>query len=481
MIDVGALPVTTPPATSPKQPLAFAVAPDNASEVAALQDTGEPARPSRTRALFAKAKQYIPYGVNSNFRYWGDEETPVIARGSGALVWDADDRRMIDYRLGFGPVILGHAHPIVTQRVAQAIQDGVLFAATTPVEIELAERFTRMTGMDQVRLSNTGTEANMHALRIARAFTGREKFIKFEGNYHGNFDYVMFSGPTTRIDQLGDRQHPRRVRATKGMPHAIGNYMISLPYNDIEMLENAFAKEGEELAAVVVEPIMGNVAGIMPNLAWLQRMRELCTAYGVVLIFDEVKTGFRIANGGAQEYFGIRADLAAYAKALGNGFPVSAIAGKREIMSIVEPGQVAHGGTYCGNVVAASAAAATLQVLEEQPVISDIFARGQELMDGIHAILNRAGVPHVVTGVPSMFSVLLGGEVAPADYRAYGEFDGALYGKLAEALIHGAGGNCGVLIDDDPREPWFLSWSHDQAIIAETLHHVEDAVRVAFG
>lgn len=477
MIDVGTLPVSTPQQHS----LAFSVPSENgAAELAAQTETGEPPRPSRTRALFTKAKQYIPYGVNSNFRYWGDDETPIITRGSGAFVWDADDRRMIDYRLGFGPVILGHAYPAVTQRVAQAIQDGVLFAATTPVEIELAERFTRMTGMDQVRLSNTGTEANMHALRIARAYTGREKFIKFEGNYHGNFDYVMFSGPTAKVGELGDRRHPRRTRATQGMPHAIGNYLVSLPYNDIEMLEAAFAAQGEELAAVVVEPIMGNVAGIMPDVRWLQRMRELCTAYGVVLIFDEVKTGFRIANGGAQEYFGIRADLAAYAKALGNGYPVSAIAGKREIMGVVEPGRVAHGGTYCGNVVAATAAAATLQILEEAPVIDDIFARGRELMDGIHAILSRVGVPHVMTGVPAMFSVLLGSDAAPVDYRAYGKFDGALYGKLATTLIHGTGSDCGVLIDDDPREPWFLSWSHDKAVIAETLQHVEDAAQLAF-
>lgn len=480
MIDVGAMPVTQSSTHHPSiPPVAFAVAPEEDTGEPS-QATGEPSKPSRQRALFTKAKQYIPFGVNSNFRYWGDEETPVIARGAGACVWDADDRRMIDYRLGFGPVILGHAHPAVSQRVAEAIQDGVLFAATTPVEIELAERFTRMTGMDQVRLSNTGTEANMHALRIARAYTGREKFIKFEGNYHGNFDYVMYSGPTANIDLLGDRQRPHRLRATEGMPQAIRNYLISLPYNDTEMLERAFAEHGEELAAVIVEPIMGNVAGIMADVAWLQKIRELCTQWGVVLIFDEVKTGFRVANGGAQEYFGVNADLAAYAKAMGNGFPVSAIAGRREIMSVVEPGRVAHGGTYCGNVVAATAAAATLQTLEEQPVIADIFARGQELMDGIHTLLSSVGVPHVVTGVPSMFSVLLGGETAPRDYRAYRQFDAALYGKLAGALIHGDGQGCGVLIDDDPREPWFMSWAHDKAIIAETLQHVEDAVRVAF-
>ena len=430
----------------------------------------------KTRALFEKAKRYMPYGVNSNFRYWGDEHTPIMQRGKGAYVWDADDNRFVDYRLGFGPIILGHAYPEVNRRVAAAIENGVLFAATTPVEIELAERFTRMTGMDKVRLSNTGTEANMHALRIARGFTGREKFIKFEGNYHGNFDYVMFSGPNANVDLLGPRAKPHRLRATEGMPAAIRNFVIPLPYNDVELLEATFRAQGEELAAVVVEPIMGNVASILADRAWLQRVRELCTEYGAVLIFDEVKTGFRLARGGAQEYFGIRADLAAYAKAMGNGFPVSAVAGRNDIMAMVEPGRVAHGGTYCGNVVAATAAAATLEILETQPVLETIAANGQVLMRGIDEILTRAGVPHVVTGVGAMFSVLLGKNEPPVDYRSYAEFDAELFGLLGGALIEG-----GVLVDDDPREPWFLSYSHDAAVIAETLQIVEDAVKSVFG
>ncbi len=431
---------------------------------------------TKTHQLFNKAKHYIPYGVNSNFRYWGDEETPIMTRGAGAYVWDADDNRYIDYRLGFGPIILGHAYPEINRRVAEAIQNGVLFAATTPIEIELAERFTRMTGMDKVRLSNTGTEANMHALRIARAYTGREKFIKFEGNYHGNFDYVMFSGPTAKAELLGPRSHPHRLRSTEGMPVAIRNFMISLPYNDIDLLERTMVEHGEELAAVVLEPIMGNVACILPDLAWLQRVRELCDEFGVVLIFDEVKTGFRLAKGGAQEYFGVKADLAAYAKAMGNGFPVSAVAGRDEIMAVVEPGRVAHGGTYCGNVVAATAANATLELIETQPVIETIFANGRRLMDGMHAILGRAGVPHAITGVPSMFSVLLGKEEAPTDYRSYSEFDSELFARLGAELIHR-----GILVDDDPREPWFMSYSHDAVVIDATLELVEAAVDTVFG
>lgn len=430
---------------------------------------------TRTHQLFAKAKQYIPYGVNSNFRYWGDEDTPILTRGAGAYVWDADDNRYIDYRLGFGPIILGHAYPEVTRRVAEAIQNGVLFAATTPIEIELAERFTRMTGMDKVRLSNTGTEANMHALRIARAYTGREKFIKFEGNYHGNFDYVMFSGPTAKAELLGPRSHPHRLRATEGMPVAVRNYMISLPYNDIELLERAMVEHSDELAAVILEPIMGNVACILPDPAWLRRVRELCDEFDIVLIFDEVKTGFRLAPGGAQQYFGLKADLAVYAKAMGNGFPVSAVAGREEIMAVVEPGRVAHGGTYCGNVVAATAAAATLEVIETQPVIETIFANGRRLMDGIHTILRQVGVPHVISGVPSMFSVLLGKDEPPTDYRSYVEFDSELFGLFGAELIRR-----GVLIDDDLREPWFLSFSHDAAVIDESLNLIEDAAKAIF-
>jgi glutamate-1-semialdehyde 2,1-aminomutase len=427
---------------------------------------------SKSRQLFDKAKQYIPYGVNSNFRYWGDDCTPIITRGHGAHVWDADNNRFIDYRLGFGPIILGHAHPTVTQKVCEAMQNGTTFAATTPWEIELAERFTRMTGMDKVRLSNTGTEATMHALRIARAYTGRERFIKFEGQYHGNYDYVMYSTPGIDVEKLGPRTMPRRVKGTEGMPNAIRNYMISLPYNDFEMIEAAVQSYGEEVAAIMVEPIMGNVAGVMPRPGWLQHLRYLCDQSGILLIFDEVKTGFRIARGGAQEYFGVKADLAAYAKAMGNGFPVSAIAGKDTIMAVVEPGKVAHGGTYCGNVVAASAAAATLEILETQPIFETIFARGQELMDGMDQILNRAGIPHVVTGVPSMFSLLVGREEIPTDYRTYCANDFDLSAKLLDGII-----DRGIMVDDDPREPWFLCAAHSTLDIAETLNAFEDAVK----
>jgi glutamate-1-semialdehyde 2,1-aminomutase len=270
---------------------------------------------------------------------------------------------------------------------------------------------------------------------------------------------------------MGPRQKPHRAAATEGMPWAVRNYMISLPYNDFDAFEAAMARHGEQLAAVFVEPIMGNVAGITPLPGWLERLRELCTHYGVVLIFDEVKTGFRIAKGGAQEYFGVRADIATYAKALGNGFPVSAIAGKAEIMAVVEPGRVAQGGTYCGNAVAAAAVCGTLDFIENNPVIESIMARGEELTDGLHTILTSAGIPHVITGLPAMFGLMIGTEVAPLDYRNYAAGDFSLYEEICALLMQQ-----GIFLDDDPREPWFLSYSHDRTVIAETLTLVEAAV-----
>src|SRR3989304_3983594 len=302
----------------------------------------------------------MPYGINSNFRYWGPDDTLVVTHGQGAYIWDADGKRYIDYRLGFGPVILGHGYPAVAEQVSEVIRkEGNIFACTTVREIELAERVARLTGFDKVRLANSGTEATMHALRIARAHTGREKFIKFEGQYHGMADYFMFSTASTEKGPLGSRRSPINVPSTSGIPKAITNYVTTLPFNDIERLEREVRAVWGDLAAIIVEPIMGNVAGVMPEPGWLQAIRSLCDEYGVVFIMDEVKTGFRIARGGAQEYFGVRADLVTYAKALGNGFPIAAIAGRDEVMMTIEPGRVAHAGTFSGNLVGVAPGPAT--------------------------------------------------------------------------------------------------------------------------
>jgi glutamate-1-semialdehyde 2,1-aminomutase len=427
---------------------------------------------TETHALFERAKAVMPHGVNSNFRYWGDDDTLVIKRGEGTYIWDADGKRYIDYRLGFGPIILGHAYPEVVKRVQEAIQDGTVFAWTTPNEIELCERITQMCKVDKVRLTNTGTEATMHALRIARAYTGREKFIKFEGQYHGMNDYFMFSTASSQLKALGSKRSPINSPVTSGIPKGINHYIINLPFNDFERLEETIAAGWGDIAAIFIEPILGNAAGIMPLPGFLEKIRELCDKYGIVMVFDEVKTGFRVANGGAQEYFKIQADLVTYAKALGNGFPIAAIAGKEEVMMTVQPGAMAHGGTYSGNAVGTAAAIATLELLESQPIIETIQKRGTALITGIGEILTEAGIPHSVTGVPSIFGINLGFDEEPHDFREYFKGDGELYESLAFELI-----KRGVQPDGDSREPWFLCYSLSEADVDETLNIFNDSVK----
>lgn len=427
---------------------------------------------TKTRSLYERAKEAIPYGVNSNFRYWGNDDTLVITRGEGPYIWDADGKRYIDYRLGFGPIILGHGHPKVVARVQDAIKDGNIFALTTPLEISVAERIKRMCNVDKVRLTNTGTEATMHTLRIARAHTGREKFIKFEGQYHGMSDYFLFSTASTHPSSLGSKRSPISVPNSSGIPAALNQYVINLPFNDFERLEETLDSRWQELAAVFVEPLLGNTAGILPQPGFLEKLRELCSKYGIILVFDEVKTGFRIANGGAQEYFGIQADLVTYAKSMGNGFPIAAIAGKEEFMMTIEPGKVAHGGTYSGNVAGAAAADATLEILENEPVIKTIFANGQKLMDGIDEILTEADLPHVITGAPSIFGIVLGTDKTPQDFREYFNGDDKLYEEIGMELV-----NRGVMPDADGREPWFLCLAHDSSVVDETLSIFNDTIR----
>ena len=428
----------------------------------------------KTQETYQKALKHIPYGVNSNFRYWGPDDTMVIQKGQGSYIWDMDDKRYIDYRLAFGPVILGHADPRVNQAVAEAIQNSTLFAWTTPAEIEVAERICRLTGVDKVRLSNTGTEAVMHTLRIARAYTNREKFIKFEGTYHGMCDYFLFGTASSNAGMLNSRRSTTVAPVSSGIPKAIAEYCLMIPFNDLDILERTLKAKWGEIAAIFIEPSMGNAAGIMPKPGYLQKIRELCDEYGVVMVMDEVKTGFRLANGGAQEYFGVKADLVTYAKSLGNGYPIAAIAGKEEIMMNIEPGNVALGGTYTGNACGTAAANATLEILENEPIIETINARGTALMQGIDEILTEQDIPHVVTGVPSMFGILLGLDEVPHEFRDYIKGDADLYETIALELI-----KRGVMPDSDGREPWFLCAALSEKDVAETLNVFNDSVKAA--
>jgi len=428
----------------------------------------------KTKDLYKRAQEVMPFGVSSNFRYWG-ENTPVIARGEGGYVWDMDGNRFIDYRLAFGPIILGHADPRVNQRVSEAMQNSTLFAHTHPLEIEVAERLIKMCpGVEQVRFANSGTEATMHALRIARAHTAREKVIKFEGCYHGFHDYVLFSTPFSPTGALGSRRSPVPAQNSSGIPSALRDLIITLPYNDIELFDKTVRAKWGDIAAVLVEPIAGNMGSIMPEKGWLEHIRKLCDEYGIVMIVDEVKTGFRIAKGGATEFFGVKGDLMTYAKSIANGFPLAAIGGSKAVMSVIEPGRMAHGGTYCGNGPGAAAAIATLDILATTDAIDKIRKTGQRLMTGIGEVLTEAGIDHSIDGVPAMFGFFLAPQEKPIkDYRAATKTNMEMYEHLAWEMRER-----GVEFELDPREPWFLCAAHSDKDVDDTLNAMNDAVKV---
>jgi len=425
----------------------------------------------KTRALFARACQVMPWGVSSNFRYWGDN-TPVISRAQGAYVWDADGNRYIDYRLAFGPIILGHADPRVNKRVHEVIDGGTLFAHTHALEVELAEQMVRMCpGVDMVRFVNSGTEATMHAMRIARAHTNRDRIIKFEGHYHGFHDYALWTTAYTAYGALGSRRSPTPVKNSSGIPDILQQLIIVLPFNDFEMLEKTVRARWGEIAAIIVEPIAANMTTVLPQPGWLQHIRKLCDEHGIVMIVDEVKTGFRIARGGATEYFGVKGDLMTYAKSLANGYPLAALGGSREVMSVIEPGRVAHGGTYCSNAAGVAAALATLEVIEKTQALETVAARGRRLMEGIDAVLTEAGFQHTLTGVPAMFSFILGISTPPREYRDLERADMELYEH-----VHAAARRRGIEYEMDGKEPMFMCEAHSEADIDATLNALADAL-----
>ncbi len=426
----------------------------------------------KNQALQKRAQQVMPLGVNSNFRYWGEGITPYVQKAKGAYLWDVDGNQYIDYRMAFGPIILGHAYDEVDAKVAEEIRNGVLFAMTGELEVDVAEMIVEMCpAVEMVRMACSGTEATMHAIRVARAYTGREMILKFEGNYHGFQDYTLWS-TYAPSEAYGNRRSPIPVPASSGIPRVLGEKIITLPFNDFEGFERMMRSYGEQIAAVITEPCQGNCGAILPQTGFLELVRKKTEEYGSVFILDEVKTGFRIAPGGAQEYYNIRPDLATYAKALGNGYPAAAFGGKREIMSIIGHG-VSQGGTYTNNKPGIAGAWATLKVLQREPVFETLEKRGQRLMDGLKDIFDENGIPAVMSGYPAMFSFALGVDGVTCQ-RDWNESDKAMYLRLVEEAI-----SRGVMPDYDPREPWFLCYSHSEADIDKTLEVYAEAVKAA--
>jgi glutamate-1-semialdehyde 2,1-aminomutase len=428
----------------------------------------------KSQPIFDRALNVLEKGVSSNFRYLGDHETPVIAKGKGARVWDADGNEFIDYRLGWGPINLGHADDRVNLAVAEAIQNGITFAATTPLEVETAELVKKMVpGMEKLRFTNTGTEATMHALRTARGFTNKEKFIKFEGQYHGAHDYVLYSTASTPISAMEDRSSHRPVQVGIGIPDKIRDYVYCLPFNDFEAVEQCVKEHHNEISTIMVEPCLGNIAGIEPQDGFLAHLRKLCDDYNMVLIFDEVKTGFRLSNGGARETYGVIPHISTYAKSLGNGFPVAAFGGDADVMDVIGGGRVTHAGTFGANAVSMAAAKAVLTILDESPVLENLANRGTRLKNGLDKILTDASLPHQMSGHPNLQGFLLT-EKDVKEVRDLVHHNDDLYDTIMINMYEK-----GIWIEDDAREPWFLCEAHTNEIIDETLNKFEESVKEA--
>jgi glutamate-1-semialdehyde 2,1-aminomutase len=409
----------------------------------------------------------MPLGVASNFRYWGEERTIYVKHGRGGRITDIDDNVYVDYRLGYGPAILGYADPRVDAAARAGMEIGGVFALATERELAVADRIAKMVpAAELVRFSNSGTEAVMAALRLARAYTGKDDYIILEGGYHGLFDAAMWHAPMHAWNQVGD---PEIAPYSEGVPVSTRSFAHFVQANDANALEAVMKRRGDRIACLLIEPIMGNCLGIAAEPDYVRAARQLCDRYGILLIMDEVKTGFRVARGGVQELYGVNADLCTFAKAVANGYPISVLAGREEIMRKIGRG-VAHGGTYTAHSVSLAAAEKCLEILDETDALERIATYGKRLRKGMSAILGARGIAHSFVGHPSMSGLYFAHE-PPRTYRDWKGSDYSFYNAMAQFLHDER-----VLCEPDSREPWFICAAHDDSCLADTLTGFEAAV-----
>ena len=418
---------------------------------------------TRQSQLMAEAHQHMPQGVAENYRYWGDDRTVFVESSKGCWLTDCDGKRYVDFRLGYGPIILGYRDERVDQAVIDQItQRGTLSGFATELDTEVVKQIKAMCpNVEKMRFANSGTEAVMGAVRTARGYTKRDRVVIVEGGFHGLYDEMMWKSDIEQWDPKGSIP-PSVIPFGGGIPATARNLVDLIVLNDTEMLEALFAKRGEQIACVVLEPIIGNAGSISATQAWLQRLRDLCTEHGTMLIIDEVKTGFRVAKGGAQELYGIHADLTSYAKAMGNGYPVAAFGGRAEVMDVVgsNRGGVVHGGTYTGNLVALSAAHATLKILSDTDALNTVNRVGNQIQDLLGRVFTAAGIEYAFAGPPAMLGIHFTPNV-PTNYRDWRITNSDLYRAFAWKLI-----DYGVMLEPDSREPWFFCEAHSDVDLA---------------
>lgn len=428
----------------------------------------QPDRTRRSAALFEQARGLIPGGVNSTARatWSGWDPYPLfVERGTGSRVTDADGNEYIDYLLGLGPMLLGHRPPAVTRAVVECIeQRGTMFALPSADEITLAQKIVAaVPGLERVRLCNTGTEAVLYAVRLARAFTGRHKLIRFEGMYHGFSDGVYWS-KHPKLDAAGRDDAPVAVPQGPGLPRGVGESLIILPWNDVEALRSTLEREGDQIAAVLSEPIMCNTGCILPEPGYLEAMRELTHKHGVLLILDEVITGFRIALGGAQSHYGITPDLSVFAKGLGGGFPVAAMGGRRDVMALVEDGTVSIAGTYNANMIAVSAANATLDELAKPGMYERLYSVSDRLREGLDRLVRDLCIPAHVVGLGPVFQLWFADRPIRNYRDAVRHADHDAFRRWWEGML-----DRGVLFHPGAYENLFVSFAHSEEDVDLTL------------
>jgi glutamate-1-semialdehyde 2,1-aminomutase len=418
---------------------------------------------SRNQQLFELSQKYIPGGVNSPVRAFKSVGgVPIFfRRGQGAYVWDADDKSYLDYVGSWGPLILGHAHPEVIKAVQAAAQNGLTFGAPTEVELEIAQLLCKLApSIEQVRLVSSGTEATMSAIRLARGYTGRSRIIKFEGCYHGHDDALLVKAGSGALT-FG---HP----SSAGVPAETAAHTMVLDYNDLAGVERTFAQSDKEIAAVIVEPVAGNMNLVAPNPGFLAALRTLCTQHGSVLIFDEVMTGFRVGAGCAQGLYGIKPDLTTLGKVIGGGMPMAAFGGRRDIMQCLAPlGPVYQAGTLSGNPVAVAAGLVTLRLVQAAGFYEKLAASTRQLTEGLTAAAKKHGIVFCAQAVGGMFGLYF--RVSPpTSYAEVMECDKEAFNRFFHAML-----GEGIYFAPSAFEAGFVSAAHDAEDIGKTLAAAE--------
>lgn len=418
---------------------------------------------AHSKTLFERACKVLAGGVSSEFRKFSQPHPLFYTHGAGSHLWDVDGNQYLDFTLSQGPLILGHSHPAVLEAVECASRSGQLFAGQHLQELELAEKLQALIPCAElIRFSLSGSEADHAALRLARAVTGRPKFLRFEGHYHGWLDNVAYGIAAPSLEALGERDDPHPIPWSQGLPPHSPDEFVLLPWNDLALVEKTLAQRHEEIAAIITEPVMCNNGCIPPEAGFLAGLRSLCDRYGILLIFDEVITGFRLGLGGAQSYFDVTPDLAIFGKAMASGYPISALVGKAKYMRLIAEGKVIHAGTMNAGNPCVAAALATLDVLETERVHERLLALGQRLMAGLRQTAADTGHAVLVQGLGPMFHLGFTEQAAVQDFR-----DTLSYNKARYAQFVGGMQERGIRLIG--RGLWYLSAAHTDAQIDQAL------------